>query len=1011
MSSKRYPATDLQKGLLFESSVSKLKSAYIVQRIFTLHELINENLLLKSWETIINRYEGLRGFFTQDFTEIFIIDHIECPVFKYDFSKDTKKESLAKKVIHQDSQKRFEFTEPPLMRFTLIKVKSNKYYFIWSYHHVLMSGPAALKVIKEAFGVYDSKINHKDFKLEPASSYSEQLSLIKHLEHKNAERYWQALLSGYEGESSFISYKANKKINESLASRQGIVQFYITDALYKKIKRASKVNELSESTFIYAAWAILISCYLGTTDIIFGAVRIFPDIFKSHIGLLMNTLPIRVKMNAECSVIDFLRNIRKQYEAIRDYIVTPLSKLKGSCGIAGDRSVFETVVDFKPVSLNQQLKMLGKQWLNRELNQIIDTNYALLLEVSGEKNRFLVEIMFDYLLFNEEFIKQMGTCFKTILDNICSFPNKKLRDVNILTNVQRKQLLFIWNRTEKITLKDKTACKLFENQVWKTPNKVAVIDEEQKLTYQELNKKANQLAYYIRKRYKLHTGNTLQPNTLIALCLDRSCEMIVAILAILKSGGTYVPIDPHYPEERIRFILKDTNSQILLTQAHLKSRLKLSFYKVEIITLDDKETYQSFEKKSTGNLKSINHSDDLMYVIYTSGTTGKPKGVMIEHRNVVNFIGACSNLFKLKKDVQKNFIQFSTVIFDASVFDIFFSLSYGHKLHIIPEAKRRDREEINNFLIKNNIQVGFFSTALLKATDLNLSGLEVLIIGGDTADESLLNKYYKKNITVFNGYGPTEGTVFTSLNKYTHNGSANIGKALSNVKLYVLDLNHNPVPVGVVGELYIGGAGLARGYLNQPELTKERFIDNPFATEKDKGKGYTRFYKTGDLVCWLPNGDIEYRGRNDLQVKIRGFRVEPGEIESTLSKLAGIKQVVVQVRNRPLESGNERYLVAYYVTEKLIPVAQDEVIAYLSKQLPDYMIPSFFVELDELPLTIGGKLDRNALPPPKIIDGSGYVAPRTDLEWQLCRIWEEVLGVDRVGITDDFFRMGGNSIL
>ncbi|MBX9868121.1 MAG: amino acid adenylation domain-containing protein [Burkholderiales bacterium] len=617
-------------------------------------------------------------------------------------------------------------------------------------------------------------------------------------------------------------------------------------------------------------------------------------------------------------------------------------------------------------------------------------------------------------------------------------------NIDLLDKIDYNKIVYDWNQTDKAYPKDKTIQQLFEEQVQRTPDNIAVVFEEQSLTYQELNIRANQLAHKIRNSYKQQTDTELHPDTLIALCLDRSLEMIVAILAVLKAGGAYVPLDPEYPDERIAYILQDTQAKLLLTQSRHLAKLNQmlnaeaieSFNCINSIVMTvnaeihdesgnntlhneasskvmllDITNYSSYQDEGDLELGVTSKSDNLAYVMYTSGTTGMPKGVMIEHRSVCNLLDSLMPVYDLSSD--DKVAEFTSYVFDVSVSEIFITLIQGAILHVLANETRKNSELMSNYLKQNGITYCYVPPVLLaQLAQINYPLLKSVIYAGEPCNK-LVAKYWSSCLQLHNIYGPTEVTIYATHKQVINSEVEQIGRPLPNTKVYVLDADLQIVPIGVISELYIAGAGLARGYLNNPELTAERFIPNPFATESDIANGYTRMYKTGDLVRWLPDGNLEYIGRNDFQVQIRGFRIELGEIEEQLLRIPQIRQACVVAKTK-VET-NQQYLAAYYVLNKEVShgeyLADEEILDKLGLVLPDYMLPSVIMELDSLPLTISGKLDRRALPDVEFTNTSNYVAPESELEQTIAQIWCEVLGLEKVGIHDDFFRCGGNSIL
>jgi len=637
----------------------------------------------------------------------------------------------------------------------------------------------------------------------------------------------------------------------------------------------------------------------------------------------------------------------------------------------------------------------------------ITDNHRINIEIANNK------VIIAGKIFDQELINALTECIRVMLTNYSQneLINSDLRKISILGEAQYEQIIYEWNATDKAYPHDKTLHELFEEQAKRTPDRIAVVYEEKSLTYEELNNKANQLAHYLKQTYQIKSDN------LIALCLDRSERMLIAIIAVLKSGGAYVPIDPGYPEERIAYILQDTKTKVVLTDKVHQDMLSSIINQMpgrtttDVLALDTPVSQCLLAHQPSSNIGQLTESHNLAYTIYTSGTTGKPKGVMIEHRSVVSLI--TSLLTKYHITANEKFILFANYVFDASAEQINLALLSGNTLHILSSDHIKEVKFFEEYIVKHAITHLHVTPSFLENLNvLELAGLNRLIVGGEVLSEQLLSKCLSCIDKVVNEYGPTETTI-TSLMSFN---SSTIGKPTSNTQVFILDSNQSPLPIGAVGELYIGGVQLARGYLNLPELTGEKFITNPLQTEEEKRQGKNaKLYKTGDLVRYLSDGNVEYMGRNDFQVKIRGYRIELGEIESTFSSYPEVKQAVVLAREHLLNSGaptGTKYLVAYYVADsKLDDLA---LLNYLSTHLPEYMVPSAVVYLEKFPLTINGKLDHRALPEPKFISGvESYVAPRTEFEVEVCAIYAEVLNlpVDKVSATDDFFRLGGNSIL
>jgi amino acid adenylation domain-containing protein len=628
-------------------------------------------------------------------------------------------------------------------------------------------------------------------------------------------------------------------------------------------------------------------------------------------------------------------------------------------------------------------------------------------------------------LFDGTTIGRMACHFQTLLEGITRNPDQRLSDLPILTQAEREELLVEWNESKRDYPKDKCIHQLFEAQVEQTPEAVAVVFGEERLTYRELNARANQLAHFLSK---LGVG----PETVVGICLERSLEMVAAILGVLKAGGAYVPLDPNYPKERLAFMLQDTQVAVLLTQRWLleggiedqtskiedgDSLSSILDPRIQVVCLDRDRELIALENKE-GDFRAV-MPENLAYVIYTSGSSGKPKGVLITHYNVIRLLHATHSWFHFdQKDV---WTLFHSYAFDFSVWEMWGPLLYGGRLVVVPYWASRSPEMFYRLLSDEKVTVlnqtpsAFRQLIQVEKSSVDLPdlALRLVIFGGEALDFHSLEPWFDRHgdqgPQLVNMYGITETTVhvtyrpITATDVSTGRGSL-IGVPLSDLDLCVLDQNQNPVPIGVPGELYVGGAGVGRGYLNQPELTAERFIPHPFR------EGAQRLYRSGDLVRYLPNRDIEYLGRMDDQVKIRGFRIELGEIEATLSQHPAVRDVVVVLRED--EPTDER-LVAYMVASGQAPTVS-ELNTFLRKRVPEHMVPASFAFLDVLPLTPNGKVDRRNLPAPdqcRPEQESPFIAPRTPVEELLATMWTDLLKVERVGIHDNFFELGGHSLL
>ncbi|GAC1472637.1 MAG: hypothetical protein PVSMB5_22620 [Ktedonobacteraceae bacterium] len=629
------------------------------------------------------------------------------------------------------------------------------------------------------------------------------------------------------------------------------------------------------------------------------------------------------------------------------------------------------------------------------------SKFDLSLILEDREEGLLGRFEYSTDLFEDGTIARMAGHWQTLLEAIMQDPTQHIADLPLLTENERRQLLGDWNATETPYAAEKCVHQLFEEQALRRPEAIALVFEKQTMTYRELNTRANQLAHRLQR---LGVGT----ETCVGLCMDRSLEMVVGLLGILKAGGAYVPLDPSYPRERLAFMLQDTQAPVLLTQPALLDMLSIEG--LEVICLDG---WDGIEQEAVENLKNVTHTGNLAYVMYTSGSTGRPKGVEIRHFSINRLVFGAEYA---RLDETRTILHMAPISFDASTFEVWGSLLHGARCILYPE-RIPTAKSIGMLIRRHNVTTLWLTTSLFNAiiddAPEELLGIEQLLTGGETL--SVKHIRHALNLLpgteLINGYGPTESTTFTCCYPIREEVSENqrsipIGRPISNTQTYILDRHLQPVPIGVVGELHIGGAGLARGYLNLPELTQEKFIRDPFSEQPD-----ARLYKTGDLVRYLPDGTIEFMGRLDQQVKIRGYRVEPGEIETVLGQYSAVSEALVLVHQNERE---EKSLVAYVVPAEKQQVRLEDLRHFLKERLPGYMIPANFMLLDAIPLTPNGKLDRQALPTPesgRYMAGESFVAPYLMIHHQLVNIWEELLKARPIGIRDNFFYLGGHSLL
>ncbi|MBW4454440.1 MAG: amino acid adenylation domain-containing protein [Nostoc indistinguendum CM1-VF10] len=778
----------------------------------------------------------------------------------------------------------------------------------------------------------------------------------------------------------------------------------INQQLVNKLNELAQKHQTSTSTFLLTCWLILLWRLTGNSDLIIGSAfdgRNYEEL-KASLGLFTKYLPLACHLEDGDRFSDILAKVNQITAEMSDW----QESFSWETALANQQDA-ETA--FFPFCF--EFTEAPKQHKAGEITFILYQYYVCgdrfkvkLAGVHTVDDELKAEFHYDGNLFAIADIENLANQFATVLEGAIENPQANIAQLNILTPTERKQLLGDFNNTKTPELPYQCIHHCFESQCQQTPNNIAVVFEEQKLTYQELNIHANQLAHYLQK---LGIGS----ENLVGICVERSLLMVIGVLGILKAGAAYVPIDPNYPAERQEYILADTQMPLLLTQASLAANLKADNIKTICLDTD----WGAINQQPQANPVSKTNAHNLAYVIYTSGSTGKPKGTLIEHYGLVNYLNWCTQAYKVEQG--SGTLVHSSLGFDLTITSLFSPLLIGSLVELLPEDQGIETLA-QTIKARTNLSLVKITPAHLELLSQQLSPQEAagktnaFIIGGENLTTQHINFWqrFAPNTVLINEYGPTETVVGCCIYQVpqTHNysGSIPIGYPIANTQLYVLDQYLQPVPKGVVGELYIGGAGLGRGYLNQPELTAQKFIPHPFSDEPE-----ARLYKTGDQVRFCVDGALEFLGRLDDQVKLRGFRIELGEIESLLCLHPTVKDAVVMVRE---DVAGDQRLVVYLVIQPDSSLSVDDLRSSLQEKLPDYMIPSAFVPLQTFPLTANGKVDRKALPAPDKINADiekSFVAPRNSLEEQIADIWSQVLRLEKVGIHNNFFTLGGHSLL
>jgi amino acid adenylation domain-containing protein/non-ribosomal peptide synthase protein (TIGR01720 family) len=1013
-----FKTNNLHDGFIY-NYLNEKNDSYLMQNIFEYNTSIRINKLLEAWKITKKRFKTLRSRFSWENKLIQIIDKYDendNTFFEYieldqTLTKDKIFEML-KSIQMEDRLNLFELNKGNLFRVKLIKENEIKYITLFSFHHTILDGWSCPLIFNFLNEIYLRLINNENFMVNDDEDFNNIQNYFQSSKNKNYN-YWDKKIKEIEEKNDLKVFKNNQNLinNSNNEFKNQLIE--IDNEKYIRLKKITLSNGLTLNALFQFIWHKIFSIYSNSNQTIIGTTLSGRNIpiknIENAVGCFINTLPLIVNhQNNNINIIDKINEVQDNINEININSNVKLSKLKKN----GEK-LFEILLIFEnyPEIKNEKLNELNINFINSI--EKLDNNLNIL--INEDRNKKNINIVLNYLsnIFDETMITDTLNLFDYILTQIIENPNQKVSDLNYLIPSQEIKLLKEWNDTDMDYPEDKLINELFEETVEKYPNNIAVVYEEIELSYKELNEKSNQLSNYLRNNFNI------KPDDIIALCLDKSELMIITILAVWKSGAAYVPMDPNFPDKRIEYILNDTQSKIIIANEIYFEKIKnLNIPDLKVILIDNNELRNDLNRFRKNNFKNEAKSNNLAYVLFTSGTTGLPKGVMIEIKNILLLKFTLNLIIFSNNCVDQTFLQISNYVFDISIQDFILSLLNGIKLVLISNLKLKKSNDLFNFIIKHKITYVQATPSILNTLSLfEFPDLNYLLFIGEKINKEHIKSFVnntKKSCKILNTYGPTETTIVSSVSKdFKKLMSDSIGNPIANYKCYVLNKELKPVPIGAIGELHIGGAGLARGYLNKPELTKEKFIPNPFQTDEEKKKGKnSRIYKTGDLVRWLPDGNLDYIGRNDFQVKIRGFRIELEEIESVLLEYEGIKQSVVLAKERKKENDESiKYLVGYYVSD--IKLDESKIMNYLKQKLAEYMVPCLLIHLDKLPITINGKLDTKALPERDIDIENNYIEPRNELELKIQQIFSNVLGIEKnkISIKDDFFMLGGDSIV
>ncbi len=1004
----RYPLSPLQQGMLFHYLREPASGTDIEQIVCTLPEPIESGRLRQAWERVVQRHAVLRTAFSwqgQSDPDQVVHASVDLPWQELDWSavSQAEQEKRLAEFLVADRKVGFDMSRAPLLRVTLIRLGERNFQMVWTFHHALIDGRSFPTLLNEVFAFYDALCAGEQFTLPEPKAYREYIEWIGSHEPAGAEQYWREQLQGFATPTPLV-VESRTPLSQP-DTRQGDDRVVLSEDATAGLIAFAKDCDTTLNTLLQAAWALLLSRYSGQEEVMFGVVRAcrkstIPGA-EDIVGLFINTLPLRVRIPQDSQLIDWLKQIRAQWMSMRDYEHTPLVQVQKWSEIPAGTPMFSSILMFENYELEARLKQQGGEWAHRGVRLYEQTGYPITLTVySG--TQLCAQIEFDRTRFAPATIARMLNHIKTLLEGMLARPTQRLRDLPMLASEEERQLIVDWNNTGRDYPQGVLLHQLFEAQVQRTPTATAVTFEGEQLSYDELNRRANQLAHHLQK---MGAG----PDTLVGVCMERSLEMVIALYGILKAGAAYVPIDPEYPQQRIEFMLKDAAVPVLLTQERL--RQSLPAYKGRVLCLD--RDLSSILDEPANNPVNATNPGNLAYMIYTSGSTGQPKGAMNTHRGICNRLRWMQEQYRLTES--DKVLQKTPFSFDVSVWEFFWPLLFGAQLVVAKPGGHRDPAYLCRLIELEQITVLHFVPSMLRIFleepgVSECASLRHVICSGEALPFDLQQQFFSLSTAqLHNLYGPTEAAV--DVTHWTCRPDdagpvVPIGRPVANTQIYVLDRYLRPVPIGVPGELYLGGVQVGRGYHNRPELTAERFIPDPFS----KVAG-SKLYKTGDLCRWLPEGVVEYMGRLDFQIKIRGLRVELGEIEASIADNGLVKNCTVVAREH---GAGDKQIVAYIIWQPGVTPKPEALRDELRKRLPDYMVPAHFVSLPSLPLSPNGKLDQRALPAPAQEESQRpekfYSPPASQAEQRIAEIWRAVLGTAQVGILDNFFDLGGDSL-
>jgi amino acid adenylation domain-containing protein len=993
---ERYSLSNIQQGMAFHHLMQEHSGVDIEQIVIEYETRPDLAALERSWRLEVQRQpvlrtafrRGLNGEFSQE-VENAVSTSIHCELGTFGPQEISR-------FLLEDRRKGFALEQPPLMRLTAFTTTAGTFTLVWTVHHILLDGRSFIIVLNEVEDLYGQILCGNQLAPPPAASCRAYIEYLDKLDLSGAKDFWGGKLKGL---SAPTPLPADPQANPGTPEQYGDRQLRLTEKTSARLREVAASYGVTLNTIVMSVWGILLSRYGGGDDLLFGVTKTtrrgsIPDA-ESMVGLFLNTIPIRMTFTPDMPVKDVLQRLRSEWVSLRAYEHSPLVKIKEASGFSGNTPLFESLVVFENQTFHASLANSRPQWHSRRFRLFEQTNYPLTFLAYGDPE-ILLKLEFDLRRYSHGAAERILEHAHQLFEGIAENPEAPVSSLNMLPEAEARLVTVGWNATALEYPRETPLAQLVEAQVERTPDAVAVIFGDESVTYRQLNRRANQLA---RELVKFGAG----PDQPVGVCLERSIDMIAGLLAVIKAGSGYVPLDPYLPPDRLAYMIEDSGLRVLLSQRSLRADLPPCA--ASIVEIDD----PSWKNNTDKNLGIPVAPEHLAYFIYTSGSTGKPKGVELTRGNLTNLLYSMRDWLQLT--AHDCLLAVTTISFDIAGVDVWLPLLVGARTVVVSREDTVDGERLQQLIQRHSVT--FLQATpvtwwlLLEAGWQGKQNLQI-VCTGEAMPRDLASRLFPIVRRLWNLYGPTETTIW-STGYLVRRGDEPvlIGRPVGNTQCYILDERLQPVPIGVVGELYLAGDGVGRGYHNRPELTAEKFVPDPFA-----GLPGARMYRTGDLARYLPDGNIECLGRTDHQVKIRGFRIELEEIESILKQHSAVKQAVVIARE---DTPGDKRLVAYVVPSGEQSPDRTELKNLLKKSLPEYMIPADYVVLQQIPISPNGKIDRKALPPPvrgedPPLSAQADAAPRNATEEKILEIFRKVLQLQTIGIHDDFFDRGGHSL-